>query len=209
MPMWLATPPHFPIFIYGGSHSKERVFSPRHFHTVTPIQWFILFSDIIYYKLSLWMSYLKSLQHNVTLFNSPGMCKWFHFPPAKFPCVPLFVWPVKEESFCLLLHLYLFLNTYLAALHLVHCLSCRMWDIQSSLQHARSLVATCRILFPNQGSNPGPLHWDCRVLATGPPEKSLYIFKWMRQKLKNISWHENYMKLYEIHFIVHKSCIRI
>ena len=41
---------------------------------------------------------------------------------------------------------------YLAALG--H--SCSMWD-----------------LFLNQGSNLGPLHWECGVLATGPPGKSL------------------------------------
>ena len=26
---------------------------------------------------------------------------------------------------------------------------------------------------PNQGSNPGPLHWEHEVLPTGPPGKSL------------------------------------
>ena len=26
-------------------------------------------------------------------------------------------------------------------------------------------------LFPNQGSNPFPLHWKCRLLTTGPPGK--------------------------------------
>ena len=31
-----------------------------------------------------------------------------------------------------------------------------------------------RDLFPDQGSNPGPLHWECGVLTTGPPGKSLY-----------------------------------
>ena len=36
------------------------------------------------------------------------------------------------------------------------------------------LVAVCGIWFPGQGSNPGPLHWECRVLATGPPGKSLH-----------------------------------
>ena len=35
------------------------------------------------------------------------------------------------------------------------------------------LVAACGIQFPAQGSNTGPLHWECRVLATGPPGKSL------------------------------------
>ena len=35
-------------------------------------------------------------------------------------------------------------------------LSCSMWDL----------------LFPDQGSNPGPLHWEPGVLATGLPGKS-------------------------------------
>ena len=34
------------------------------------------------------------------------------------------------------------------------------------------LVATFRIRFPDQGLNPCPLHWEVRVLATGPPGKS-------------------------------------
>ena len=34
------------------------------------------------------------------------------------------------------------------------------------------LVATCGIQFPDQGSNPGSLHCECRVLATGQPGKS-------------------------------------
>ena len=29
--------------------------------------------------------------------------------------------------------------------------------------------------FPDQGLNLGPLHWECRVLATGPPGKSLVL----------------------------------
>ena len=33
-------------------------------------------------------------------------------------------------------------------------LSCSMWD-----------------LFPDQGCNPGPLHWEHGILATGPPGK--------------------------------------
>ena len=47
-----------------------------------------------------------------------------------------------------------------------------------SWQHARSsifavactlLVGVCGIWSPDQGSNPGPLHWEQGVLATGPP----------------------------------------
>ena len=37
--------------------------------------------------------------------------------------------------------------------------SCSMWDLVS-----------------RQGMNPGPLHWEGGVLATGPPEKSLEFF---------------------------------
>ena len=59
------------------------------------------------------------------------------------------------------------------------CLSRSTRDLQSSLQHAVSLVvaykllvAACGISFPDQESNQGPLHWELRVLATGPPGKS-------------------------------------
>ena len=33
----------------------------------------------------------------------------------------------------------------------------------------------CGILFPDQGSNLGSLHWEHRVLASGPPEAKKYI----------------------------------
>ena len=36
----------------------------------------------------------------------------------------------------------------------------------------RLLVAVCGIQFSGQGSNQGPLHWEHRLLATGPAEKS-------------------------------------
>ena len=38
-----------------------------------------------------------------------------------------------------------------------------------------ALAATCGIQFPEQELNLGPLPWECRVLATGPPEKSLVL----------------------------------
>ena len=50
----------------------------------------------------------------------------------------------------------------------------------SQLQHADSqLWHACRIQFPDQGSNPGPLHWECGVLPTGPPGKSLSVFSFL------------------------------
>ena len=59
--------------------------------------------------------------------------------------------------------IYYYFKFYLAALGL----SCDMWD-----------------LFPDWGLNLGPLHWKCRVLATGPPGKSLLWFF----DLKNQLW---------------------
>ena len=41
------------------------------------------------------------------------------------------------------------------------------------VEECKLLVAAYGIKFPDQGLNPGALHWECRVLASGPPEKSL------------------------------------
>ena len=52
-------------------------------------------------------------------------------------------------------------------------LSWDMWDLLIIAVACKPLVAAPRIYFPYQGMNPGPLHWKRRVLASGPPEKSL------------------------------------
>ena len=46
----------------------------------------------------------------------------------------------------------------------------------------RTFVAACELLvvargasLPDQGSNVGPLHWEFRVSAIGPPGKSLIV----------------------------------
>ena len=64
-----------------------------------------------------------------------------------------------------------------AWLHQVLAAACWMFDLH--LWHAGSLamacersVAACELQLPDQGSNPGPLNWEHRVLATGPPGKS-------------------------------------
>ena len=66
-------------------------------------------------------------------------------------------------------------KTYLA----VPGLSCSTQDLQFSLWHAGSLAVPCKLLvagwgisFPDQGLNQGPVHWERRVLATGPPGSS-------------------------------------
>ena len=87
---------------------------------------------------------------------------------------------------------FLYLFIYLA----VSGLSCGTWDLQ--LQHMGSLVVACEFLvvacgiqFPDQGSNPGPLRWERRVLVTGTPWKSLhclfiYLYFFNERFLKKI-----------------------
>ena len=58
----------------------------------------------------------------------------------------------------------------------VPSLSCGTQDLFSFfflMQCVGSLVVACGIWFLNQELNTGPLHYDCGVLATGPPGKSL------------------------------------
>ena len=76
-------------------------------------------------------------------------------------------------------NIYLFLSVYLAA----RGLSCSTRDLWCSLQSVETLVPACGILFPDQELNPGSLHWELRVLAAGPPQKS---HLWT---LKNMVWH--------------------
>ena len=56
------------------------------------------------------------------------------------------------------------------------------------------LVVAWRIQFPVHGLNSGPLHWECRVLAPGLPEKSCLYFlnacsKWFVNAWKECSAH--------------------
>ena len=64
-----------------------------------------------------------------------------------------------------------FKNIYLFIwLHQVLIAACGIFSLHCSIQEF--LVTACGIYFPDQGSNRGPLHYECRVLATGPPGKS-------------------------------------
>ena len=66
---------------------------------------------------------------------------------VKFPFASLFFW--KNNFYCLINKIFFFI-----------------WL-------CRVLVVTCGIKFPDQGSNLGSLHWELRILATGPSEKPL------------------------------------
>ena len=47
-------------------------------------------------------------------------------------------------------------------------------DLLSLLRYERYLVVACGVQFPDKGPNPGPLHCDHGVLATGPSGRSQY-----------------------------------
>ena len=38
------------------------------------------------------------------------------------------------------------------------------------------LVAVCGIYFPDQGSNPRPLHWELGVVTPEPPTELIFFF---------------------------------
>ena len=67
---------------------------------------------------------------------------------------------LQDLIFFYFFYLFVFLRFYLGA-------------PDPQLRHTGSLVMACGIQFPDQGSNPGPLPWEGRVLATGPPGKCL------------------------------------
>ena len=52
------------------------------------------------------------------------------------------------------------------------------WDRERSYNSSSvdfCVCVACGIEFPDQGLNLGPLHWELRVLTTGPPGKSLQL----------------------------------
>ena len=45
---------------------------------------------------------------------------------------------------------------------------------------------TWDLKFPDQGSNPSPLHWKCRILTTGPPGKFLSNISYLRDGIAEL-----------------------
>ena len=98
------------------------------------------------------LPFLPKLKAQMPLRGLPGPDSWEEDPllcsgPAKHshlsPWFYLFIW----------LHWVLFVVCGIFS-GSMQTLSCGMWDP-----------------LPYQGSNPCPLHWECRLLATGPPRK--------------------------------------
>ena len=67
-----------------------------------------------------------------------------------------------------------------------------------SLQHEGSLFVACKLRcsmwlwFPDQGSSPGPLHWEHRVPVTGPPGKFPMFRFWFATQTNTISKNCNF-----------------
>ena len=93
------------------------------------------------------------ITHKSVMPQAPGSCKRYsghgsrldaEVPSLKQGLLQALKWAVLFFFFQ-----YLLLFIYLAA----PVLTCSLWDL----------------MFPDQGSNLGPLHWQQGVLATGPP----------------------------------------
>ena len=104
-------------------------------------------------------SWVRTVALLSRVISSPGHCDW-HMNQAVLI-------RYKLHSFFFNLFIYV----------AVPGLSCSMQNLPSSLRHVGSFLVACKLLvvacgiqFPAQGSNPGPLYWEGRVLATGQPE---------------------------------------
>ena len=74
----------------------------------------------------------------------------------------------------LIFYIYLYLLIWLhQVLPVTRGIFTLAWGTQElSVVACKLLIAACSIQFPDQGSNPGPLHWECGVSTLGPPGKS-------------------------------------
>ena len=103
-----------------------------------------------------------------------------HKSKLKDPPMPKtgIIWAIKE---CIIV--VIFKNIFI---YLFGCtgLSGGTQDLQPLLRHVGSLVVACalltvcvacEVLFPDQGSNLGTLHWEHGMLVTGPAGKSCSI----------------------------------
>ena len=93
------------------------------------------------------------------------------------------LWAAGVESNHTMVYKSPFLSSFPSIIHLIFCLNIYLFGCALSWrQHAGSaiflvtarefLVTVYGIQVSDQGLNPGPLHWESGVSATGPPGKS-------------------------------------
>ena len=91
-------------------------------------------------------------------------------------CVCIYIYIYISEPICCIAEI----NTTLQVKHtsLKFLFNLFIWLCWFLVAACELFVVACGIQFSDQGSNPGTLHWECRVLATQPPGKSLqFSFK--------------------------------
>ena len=99
------------------------------------------------------------------------------FWPAKFllrsQLTALQEFPCTQFLFCCCFFkiIHLFIQSHRVLVAACRIFSCSMWSLLTAA--CRLLVAASGIQLPDQGSNLDPLHWEHRVLNTGPLGKSL------------------------------------
>ena len=73
-------------------------------------------------------------------------------------------------------------------------------SVQILLRLRLVLLVACGIQFPDQGWNPGLPHWECEVLATGPPRSAPQL------KFLNscISPHNSALRLYQYFAVLYQ-----
>ena len=133
------------------------------------------------YYLSFYFLFVCTLKHAVSQFLNKGSNQ--HLLVMGMQSLQRTTREVPISLFILFSHFYLsisylplslslffFLNTYLLG-----CTRSQLQHVGSLIAACQLLVAACGIQFPDQGTNPGPLHWESRVLATEPSQKSLSI----------------------------------
>ena len=74
------------------------------------------------------------------------------------------------DFFYIYLYLFIWLHQVSPVTHGIFTLAYGMQEISGIA--CELWIVACNIWFPDQGSNPGPLHWECGVSAIGPPGKS-------------------------------------
>ena len=113
----------------------------------------------------------------------------FRGRPQRYSAIFIIVWWIFLKNLFIYFWLFwvliaarrLFLVEVIRAFSSLQCMGSRLTGFHCCiLQQEGSIIVVHRLsfsaargIFPDKGWNLGPLHWECRVLATGPPRKSL------------------------------------
>ena len=105
-------------------------------------------------------------------------CKWSRWPRRFVWCLDFRCchrvpekehWTSKKSAILWVLLFKIYGSGYIFLINLFLCIYLAVPSCGCGM---RTLSCSMWNWFPDQGSNPGPLHWEHRVLATGPPGKS-------------------------------------